>query len=147
MTLRTIRILLGAILVCACAVDEASAQARVHHGSALLPDGRVLVTGGEDVDRLYADGAGSRRALLRSTAIFDPGTGVWSRSGSLSAPRTGLTAIALSDGRVLAIGGGESVYRPSPAIETWSPATQRFRRTGALLRGRSGHTATLLPDG
>src|SRR5262245_23517170 len=45
--------------------------ARFHHTSTLLPDGRVLVVGGEDgID------------ALASAELYDQATGTWSETGS-----------------------------------------------------------------
>lgn len=143
MNIRNVRLALCAVL--ALASVRAAAQARVHHASAMLPDGRVLITGGEDIDRLYEFGAGTRLALLRSSAIFDPSTDSWSRTGPLASPRTGHSAVALPDGRVVVLGGGSSPYRLDERVEIWTAG--RFRRAGALITARVGHTATLLGDG
>jgi hypothetical protein len=71
------------------------AVARGIHAAALLPDGRVLVSGG----------AGNDPAPPIATEIFDPATGQFTPSGELAAPRDSHSAIALADGRVLLIGG------------------------------------------
>src|SRR5436190_4185354 len=68
--------------------------ARFHHTATLLPDGRVLVAGGED--RLYA---------LASAELYDPATGTWSDTGSLNTARDSHTATLLPNGMVLVVGG------------------------------------------
>ena len=48
------------------------------------------------------------------------------------------------------LAGGSSGIDPfdsEPAAEIYDPARQRFALTGAMERGRSGHSATLLDDG
>src|SRR2546421_11117981 len=50
--------------------------ARFHHTATLLPDGRVLVAGGEH-----------RSIPLPSAELYDPATGTWSQTGSLNTPR------------------------------------------------------------
>ena len=50
-----------------------------------------------------------------------------------------------TSGGVLVAGGYTGEYLAS--LEVFEPATKRFRPAGSLLEGRSGHTATLLPDG
>src|SRR5215471_3839287 len=50
--------------------------ARFHHTATLLPDGRVLVVGGED-----------GRDALASAELYDPATGTWSNTGSLNTAR------------------------------------------------------------
>lgn len=90
-----------------------------------------------------------------------PSTGTFSSAGSLSEPRDGSAATLLSDGRVLVVGGFAwpvslmGLLDPeedlsegmSPSVEVWDPTTNGFTLAGALLEGREGHTATLLPDG
>jgi hypothetical protein len=62
-----------------------------------LPDGRVLVAGGGSVAVLSPD--------LQSAEIFDPATGSFSPTGSMTVPRFGAAAAPLPDGRVLVAGG------------------------------------------
>src|SRR5215470_7178572 len=98
----------------------------------LLKDGRVLVAGGED------DSIGGTSAEL-----YNPTTGTWSATGSMSVARFSHTATLLTDGRVLVVGGdsnGTSAELYSPTTGTWSP-------TGSTSVGRFGGTATLLTDG
>jgi N-acetylneuraminic acid mutarotase len=68
---------------------------RAYHTAILLPNGKVLVAGGEDRAHYY----------LASAELYDPATGTWSPTGSLSMGRLNYTATLLSDGRVLAAGG------------------------------------------
>ncbi|MGD0018430.1 MAG: kelch repeat-containing protein [Candidatus Limnocylindrales bacterium] len=64
----------------------------------LLPDGRVLVAGG-------SVGAENNYKPVASAELYDPKTGRFSPTGSMSAARTGHTATRLTDGRVLIAGG------------------------------------------
>jgi galactose oxidase-like protein len=68
--------------------------ARFHHTATLLPDGRVLVAGGED-----------RYDALASAELYDPTTGTWSLTGSLNILRKDHTATLLPNGMVLVTGG------------------------------------------
>jgi len=73
----------------------------------LLPSGKVLVAGGED-----------NYAALASAELYDPATGRWSPTGSMTMARYAYTATLLPGGGVLAAGGGPSstasaeLYRP-----------------------------------
>jgi hypothetical protein len=55
----------------------------------------VLVTGGLDVNL----------NPLASAELYNPATGKWTLTGSMSEPREGFTATLLSSGEVLADGG------------------------------------------
>src|SRR5262249_13866999 len=69
--------------------------ARFHHTATLLPDGRVLVVGGEQ----------GRGNPLASAELYDPATGTFSETSSLSTARDGHTATLLPNGLVLVAGG------------------------------------------
>src|SRR5688572_33481948 len=58
------------------------AQTRGHHTATLLPDGRVLVVGGEN-------GNGN---TFTSAELFDPASGTWTATGSLNTDRADHTA-------------------------------------------------------
>jgi large repetitive protein len=119
------------------------AQAREGHTATLLLDGRVLIVGGGDLGS-----AGD--STTASVELWDPTTGSFSPSGSLSTARAGHTATLLPDGRVLVVGGERGrarSARPLRSAELYDPATGSFAPAGALVSGRVGHTATLLSDG
>ena len=62
----------------------------------LLPNGKVLVAGG------YASG---NPPSLASAELYDPATGTFSATGSMTAARYGHTATLLPNGQVLVAGG------------------------------------------
>jgi WD40 repeat protein len=105
------------------------------HTATLLVDGRVLIAGGDD--------AGGNDATAE---LYDPKTGKFSRTGSMSGPRSRATATLLSDGRVLIVGGW-GTSGPVASAELYDPATGMFTATGSMSVARIYHTATLLPDG
>jgi Kelch motif len=87
-------------------------QKRYPHAAALLPDGNVLVVGGDRYGMNYLD----------SAERYDPVTNRWSPAGNLEQGRHGLTATCLKDGRVLVVGGyGKS--GPLSSAELYDPAT------------------------
>jgi hypothetical protein len=129
---------------------------RQGHTATLLPDGRVLVAGGTTGAAAVAAG-GIQLASVRSVAtypdvlataeLYDPATGTFSRTGSMTTERVNHTATQLADGRVLVVGAGDSNFGNLPSAEVYDPATGAFHGTGSMAVGRYSHTATLLLDG
>jgi hypothetical protein len=63
-----------------------------------IQDGRILIAGGYGkIVRTAVD--------LSSAELFNPSTGAFSVTGSMTAPRSQHAAVLLPDGRVLAAGG------------------------------------------
>jgi hypothetical protein len=109
----------------------ALAAARYKHAAALLDDGRVLVMGGSD--------ARDWRGKLATTELYDPATGRFSRGPALTVPRFKLpSAIAVVGGEVVVAGGGGSIERVRPGVESRAIATvaARFYSTATLLGDR-----------
>ena len=75
-------------------------RARGGHRLTLLPDGRVLASGGDDFWSGPASDLG-----MGTTEIFDPSSSRWSMGPGLEELRSGHTATLLADGRVLLAGG------------------------------------------
>jgi hypothetical protein len=115
------------------------ADARCGHATALIADGRVLVTGG---DAVYGD-----PTSFASVEIYDPRTGKFSPTGPMAVARIGQTATRLGDGRILVAGGNDAEYRPLASSELFDPKTGRFSPTGSMHDARTWYTATLLVDG
>ena len=101
----------------------------------MLPNGKVLVAAGFGPPGGFADD---------SAELYDPDTGTWSETGSLTTARHEHTATLLPDGRVLVAGGATS---DTVQEELYDPASGTWTATPRLVEERFRHTATLLPDG
>lgn len=119
---------------------------RKGHTATLLPNGKVLVVGGEASRR--ALGIDEPPNFLASAELYDPATGTWSLTGSMSTAREIHTATLLPSGKVLIAGGRpERFVHHTASAELYDPATGMFTPTGSLNQARGNHTATLLLTG
>jgi hypothetical protein len=115
---------------------------RQGHTATLLADGRVLVVGGGSEVRLAEGPPHSATAEL-----YDPASGRWTATGSLTMARSGHTATALPDGRVLVVGGSIGDEETARSAELFDPTDGRWTVVSSMTDARSMHTATLLLDG
>ena len=118
----------------------------------LLKNGKVLIAGGDDLHEMGT-------SFYASAEIYDPATGKFTNTGSMTAARASATAVLLSDGRVL-IAGGEGCSDPKHCTDVaneafedlvsadiYDPATGKFSRTGSMTDVTQSAAAVLLPDG
>jgi hypothetical protein len=68
--------------------------ARMYYAATLLPNGKVLVAGGD-----------GNTSALSSTELYNPASGTWTTAGSLNTARDVFTATLLTNGQVLVAGG------------------------------------------
>jgi N-acetylneuraminic acid mutarotase len=120
-------------------------EPRFSHSATLLANGKILVAGGAAVRS-----ADSNRALY-TAELFDPSTGQWAATATMSDARFGHPALALSDGRVLVVGGavtvGRGQYGAQSYCELFDPTAATWTATGSMASTRKSHEATLLADG
>ena len=112
--------------------------ARTYFTGTLLPNGEVLVAGGDSTPTLQPG--------LSSAELYNPATGEWSSTGSLNHGRNRHTATLLQSGQVLiAAGYGASEqYNPSNGTFTVTASEPFVVDTVAVLL-KDG--AVLLPGG
>lgn len=109
---------------------------RFKHTATLLPDGRVLVTGGFD------------NSALKSAEVYGSGIGSWRDGTALLAARSGHTVTMLPDGKLLIAGGTSNGTAALKSAELYDPASGKWSATAQSLdKKRFHHTATLLPSG
>jgi N-acetylneuraminic acid mutarotase len=118
--------------------------ARAGQTATLLPNGQVLVAGG------FNEPVPGASSYLSSAELYNPATGKWTVTGSMSTPRESQTATLLPDGQVL-VAGGEATVNGAVTVfssaELYNPATGTWTRTGRMTAPREQHTATLLTNG
>jgi len=107
----------------------------------LLLDGRVLVVGGAGEVRL-AEGP----AYGATAELYDPQTGRWAETESLSMARAGHTATLLPDGKVLVVGGSIDDDATARSAELFDPLSGSWTLTSSMASARTGHIATILAD-
>lgn len=120
--------------------------AREAHTATVLPDGRVLVVGGFDLQSFP----------ISEAEVYDPGRDTWSSAGYLygEVGLTGHTATLLGDGRVLVAGGegprglvGQPCSAQNPSAQLWDAGRNTFANGPCMTVARRDHTATRLGDG
>ena len=99
------------------------------HGCALLPDGTVLVVGGNN----YYNNS---EHYLSDAWLYDARSNTWTATGGLHTPRGYISASLLPGGRVLVAGGLNSTNYPSSA-EIYDPISGAWV-TAAPLEGDTG---------
>ena len=106
--------------------------------STLLPDGDVLVAGGENA--VY-------QGSLSDAELYDPSTGTFTQTGSLDAARAFISGALLPDGDVLVAGGLSNVPSALSSAELYDPATQTWSLTTPMNDVGFRLTDTLLTNG
>lgn len=134
---------------------------REGHSSILLPNGKVLVVGGNP-----PSGASLTSCELYdpSALLVDPPANPWKATGSLNKARTAFGMTLLSNGKVLVAGGFYSdatlmdrrvssridVIAAGSAlteVEIYDPVSETWTTVASLNEARRSPSAILLPDG
>lgn len=130
--------------------------ARWGHAATLLPDGRVLVTGG----------VGESGEPVADVEVFDPASdpvAPWTAAPAMNSPRWGHTATVVGAegcgpspaprgcGKVLVAGGTDESGRAQATSQVFDPSggagTGTWEPAATMGAGRSSHAAVALRDG
>lgn len=115
---------------------DAGVFASAFHSAVELPDGGVLIIGGERGERTASE----------SIDRFDPATRTFTRVGTMATGRAQARAVVLNDGKVL-IAGGFTTLASGVTYELLDVQARQVVPAGVPVRNRLGHTATKLLDG
>ena len=96
--------------------------------SVTLPDGRILVSGGQN----------AQGKTVCDMELYDPETQTWTSGSPMLFKRWNHAATLLPDGRILVVGGGAG-FSANPEI--YNPATDRWTMAGTMA------TPELITDG
>src|SRR5229473_6442074 len=107
-------------------------QSRSSASAVMLPDGSILITGGDG-------GSGA----LQSVELFGT-NGYVSSAAAMNVLRSGHFAVVLSDGQVLVGGGNSSGGGTTNSAEIYDPAADSWTPTSAMAEARANATAALL---
>src|SRR6476469_502205 len=115
------------------------AKPRQQPSSIALPDGRVLVVGG--------DGGGDL-PLLPTAELFDVSSDTWTATAPMPVGRANASINLLHDGRVLVSGGfaGSQGATLGDTCEIYDPATDAWTATGSMHARRVFAASVTLPD-
>lgn len=113
---------------------------RVGAAALFLPDGRVLVTGGDNGVQ------GQARIEYAAAEIYDPSTQKSDPIAPMKRPRVGHTLHLLTDGRVVAIGGDPS-QDSGATTEVYDVGTDAWHSGPELPTASSGFGVSALSDG
>lgn len=124
---------------------------RAGHAASLMPNGRVLITGGSPSVNL-TNPLSLLTGLLASTEIFDPVAGTFTAGPNMLEPRAFHTSTTLTTGRVLIAGGLAvlpivNIPNVSATAYLFNPATNSFGLPSLMNGARFLHTATALSNG
>src|SRR5207253_908479 len=104
--------------------------ARYAAAAVLLPNGRVLVAGGDQGSPAFN--------ALASAEVYDPATDTWSAAASMSHARAWLTATVLGNGKVVVAGGAGNDFFGFPPQAAVRPHDRHLVLRGLVEHGARG---------
>lgn len=119
-------------------VAGANGPMRAQHSTGtVLPSGDVLVAGG------ITDAGGQ---FIATAALYTVTSNSWRLAPAMNAPRSGHSAVALADGRVL-VAGGYDLAQELRSTEVYDEGTGSWADAGLFNQSRAGANLAILPDG
>lgn len=107
-----------------------------------LPDGRVLIVGGQRVGSVDVGDV-----YFETAELFDPAANKFTKlAAKMATKRSQHAAVAIAGGKVLVVGGTSGVMSASTA-ELFDPKTATWTSTPPLAHEHWGATLTALQDG
>jgi N-acetylneuraminic acid mutarotase len=120
---------------------------RSRHTATLLANGNVLVAGGFcDPNGTKGCAAVEPNGAMAVAELYDPRTGKWTATGSMTTERSLHTATLLADGKVL-VAGAEHRDGIFASTELYDPGTGKWTATGSMITARTQQFAATLRDG
>jgi N-acetylneuraminic acid mutarotase len=135
----------------------AMTDGRAFHNSVKLQDGRFMVIGG--IQGPYGSGNSYYSKVLNTCEIYDPATGTWTATATMSKYRAGSCSMVLPDGRVFVAGGTEGNNQHNvgdvadllttslKTSEIYNPATNSWSSGPNIQEPKAGATGLVLDDG
>ncbi|MFS0840360.1 OmpL47-type beta-barrel domain-containing protein [Paenibacillus sp. 1P03SA] len=117
-----------------------------YHTQSELKDGKVIVTGGN----VFLNGTGYVYNNL--TRIYSPYTNTWTQASNLPKNMLGNSQSTLPDGRVVSVGGADSIFSPSTSTlynntYIYDPGANTWTEKAPLPIGIYGAAQSTLTDG
>ncbi len=119
-------------------------SARAQQTATLLPNGNVLMAGGNDGTNAVAI---AELYFSPPPPPAPPAPGTWTATGALTNAPYLHTATLLPNGKALICGGSDNSSHAAAGVQLYDPATGAWTSTNAMGKARFGHTATVLPSG
>lgn len=128
------------------AVTGAMANPRAYAAAAPLPNGEILISGGEAT---FNDNPAQPVRFWNTAEIYDPSSGTFSGAGAMTTARTRHFAQSLANGQILIAGGltSPASANATASAEIYDSATGSFSAIAPMQASRSFMAAASLTDG
>ncbi|MBZ5613210.1 MAG: hypothetical protein LAO23_04305 [Acidobacteriia bacterium] len=112
--------------------------ARDGHTATLLPNGNVVIAGGENNNQ-----------AVSSSEVYSPTFGSWVVSGNLNVARSNASAVLLPNGEILIAGGciSSCLSGTTSSAELYNSLGGKWTSTGAMITARTYFSMVRLPSG